>query len=57
MSLSVGYGIYKDNQSNVSISQVYSTDYQEKALENLENEYFYEIQSFFNQYTIDVCLF
>ena len=53
MSLSVGYGIYKDNQSNVSISQVYSTDYQEKALENLENEKGnekYTLQNIFMKY-------
>ena len=68
IGLSIGYGIYKDDKSKVTINDIYTTEFQEQALSNLENEkgngkklhtseYIYEIQSFFNQYTIDVCLF
>ena len=53
ISLSIGYGIYKDNQSHVSLSQIYSMDYQEKALENLEGEKGnekYTLQNIFMKY-------
>lgn len=67
IGLTIGYGIYKDSQSKVTVNKIYTMEYQEQALSDLENErgngklytskYIYEIQSFFNQYTIDVCLF
>lgn len=67
IGLTIGYGIYKDDQSRVTVNKIYTTQFQEQALSDLENEkrkwklytskYVYEIQSIFNQYTIDVCLF
>lgn len=53
IGLSIGYGVYKDNQSNVTVSQIYSTDYQQNALENLENEKGnekYTLQNIFMKY-------
>lgn len=67
IGLTIGYGIYKDDQSRVTVNKIYTIQFQEQALSDLENEkrkwklytskYVYEIQSIFNQYTIDVCLF
>lgn len=67
IGLTIGYGIYKDSQSTVTVNKIYTMEFQEQALSDLEHEkrkwklytskYIYEIQSFFNQYTIDVCLF
>lgn len=67
IGLSIGYGIYKDDKSKVTINDIYTTEFQEQALSNLENEKGngnYTLQNilmkynpFFNQYTIDVCLF
>ena len=38
IGLSIGYGIYKDDKSKVTINDIYTTEFQEQALSNLENE-------------------
>lgn len=38
IGLTIGYGIYKDNQSKVTVHKIYTTQFQEQALSDLENE-------------------
>lgn len=38
IGLTIGYGIYKDNQSKVTVNKIYTMEYQEQALSDLENE-------------------
>lgn len=38
IGLTIGYGIYKDNQSTVTVNKIYTMEFQEQALTNLENE-------------------
>lgn len=38
IGLTIGYGIYKDDQSRVTVNKIYTMEYQEQALSNLENE-------------------
>ena len=70
IGLTIGYGIYKDSQSTVTVNKIYTMEFQEQALSDLEHEKgngnytlqnifmkYNPLQSFFNQYTIDVCLF
>lgn len=53
IGLTIGYGIYKDDQSKVSVSTIYTSEYQEEALSNLENEKGngnYTLQNIFMKY-------
>ena len=53
IGLSVGYGIYKDDKSKVTINDIYTTEFQEQALSNLENEKEngnYTLQNIFMKY-------
>lgn len=36
IGLTIGYGIYKDNQSKVTVNKIYTMEYQEQALSDLE---------------------
>ena len=38
IGLTIGYGIYKDDQSRVTVNKIYTTQFQEQALSDLENE-------------------
>lgn len=38
IGLTIGYGIYKENQSLVTVNKIYTMEFQEQALTNLENE-------------------
>lgn len=38
IGLTIGYGIYKDNQSKVTVNKIYTMEFQEQALSDLENE-------------------
>lgn len=53
IGLSIGYGIYKDDKSKVTINDIYTTEFQEQALSNLENEKGngnYTLQNIFMKY-------
>lgn len=38
IGLTIGYGIYKDSQSTVTVNKIYTMEFQEQALSDLENE-------------------
>ena len=38
IGLTIGYGIYKDDQSRVTVNKIYTIQFQEQALSDLENE-------------------
>ena len=38
IGLTIGYGIYKDDQSRATVNKIYTTQFQEQALSDLENE-------------------
>ena len=38
IGLTIGYGIYKDDQSRVTVNKIYTSQFQEQALSDLENE-------------------
>lgn len=53
IGLTIGYGIYKDDQSKVSVSTIYTSEYQEEALSNLKSEKGngnYTLQNIFMKY-------
>ena len=53
IGLTIGYGIYKDDQSRVTVNKIYTMEYQEQALSNLENEKGngnYTLQNIFMKY-------
>ena len=53
MGLTIGYGIYKDDQSRVTVNKSYTTQFQEQALSDLENEKGngnYTLQNMFMKY-------
>ena len=53
IGLTIGYGIYKDNQSTVTVNKIYTTQFQEQALSDLENEKGngnYTLQNIFMKY-------
>ena len=53
ISLSIGYGIYKDNKDQISVNKIYTMDYQRQAQEDLENEKGngqYTLQNIFMKY-------
>lgn len=38
IGLTIGYGIYKDSQSTVTVNKIYTMEFQEQALSDLEHE-------------------
>lgn len=53
IGLTIGYGIYKDDQSKVTVNKIYTTQFQEQALSDLENERGngnYTLQNIFMKY-------
>lgn len=53
IGLTIGYGIYKDDQSRVTVNKIYTTQFQEQALSDLENEKGngnYTLQNMFMKY-------
>lgn len=53
IGLTIGYGIYKDSQSRVTVNKIYTMDFQEQALSDLENEKGngnYTLQNIFMKY-------
>lgn len=53
IGLTIGYGIYKDNQSRVTVNKIYTMEFQEQALSDLENEKGnanYTLQNIFMKY-------
>lgn len=38
IGLTIGYGIYKDSQSTVTVNKIYTMEFQKQALSDLENE-------------------
>lgn len=36
IGLTIGYGIYKDSQSTVTVNKIYTMEFQEQALSDLE---------------------
>lgn len=53
IGLTIGYGIYKDNQSKVTVNKIYTMEFQEQALSDLENEKGngnYTLQNIFMKY-------
>lgn len=53
IGLTIGYGIYKDAQSRVTVNKIYTTQFQEQALSDLENEKGngnYTLQNMFMKY-------
>ena len=64
IGLTIGYGIYKDSQSRVTVNKIYTMDFQEQALSDLENEKGngnYTLQNIFMKYnpfsTNNRCMF
>lgn len=53
IGLTIGYGIYKYSQSKVTVNKIYTMEFQEQALSNLENEKGngnYTLQNIFMKY-------
>lgn len=53
IGLTIGYGIYKDSQSTVTVNKIYTMEFQEQALSDLENEKGngnYTLQNIFMKY-------
>ncbi len=53
IGLTIGYGIYKDDQSKVTVNKIYTMEFQEQALSDLENEKGngnYTLQNMFMKY-------
>ena len=53
IGLTIGYGIYKDDQSRVTVNKIYTIQFQEQALSDLENEKGngnYTLQNIFMKY-------
>ena len=53
IGLTIGYGIYKDDQARVTVNKIYTTQFQEQALSDLENEKGngnYTLQNMFMKY-------
>lgn len=53
IGLTIGYGIYKDSQSRVTVNKIYTMEFQEQALSDLENEKGngnYTLQNIFMKY-------
>lgn len=53
IGLTIGYGIYKDDQSRVTVNKIYTIQFQEQALSDLENEKGngnYTLQNMFMKY-------
>ena len=53
IGLTIGYGIYKDSQSTVTVNKIYTMEFQEQALTDLEHEKGngnYKLQNIFMKY-------
>lgn len=53
IGLTIGYGIYKDAQSRVTVNKIFTTQFQKQALSDLENEKGngnYTLQNIFMKY-------
>ena len=53
IGLTIGYGIYKDSQSTVTVNKIYTMEFQEQALSDLEHEKGngnYTLQNIFMKY-------
>ena len=53
IGLTIGYGIYKDDQSKVTVNKIYTMEYQGQALSKLKNEKGngnYTLQNMFMKY-------
>ena len=53
IGLTIGYGIYKDSQSTVTVNKIYTMEFQEQALTDLEHEKGngnYTLQNIFMKY-------